>query len=108
MIMIKPIGKTILLDVSTGSASTSLTSTSGQPINGVLVSNLSTGVVAYATVSVSSATVIAPTTSTAQNVVPVLGLTQAEIGLQAATTPSTVWVNAIASGSGTVALTPLF
>ena len=106
--MIKPIGKTILLTVSTASATVSLTSTAGQPVNGVLVSNLTSGVAAYATVSLTSATVVAPTTSVAQGLVPVLGLNVAEIGLQAAANSSTVWVNAIADGAGTLALTPLF
>ena len=106
--MRKPIGPTILLDVSTASSTVSLTSTSGQPINGVLVTNQTSGVIAYATVSVTSATVVAPTTTVAQALVPVLGLSTQELGLQATTTPSTVWVNAIASGAGTLSLTPLF
>lgn len=106
--MIKPIGKTILLDVSTASAAVSVTGLANQLINSVLVTNITTGIVAYATVSVTSATVIAPTTLAAQSLVPVLGLTDRQIGLQGAVTSSTVWVNAIASGAGTLAITPLF
>jgi hypothetical protein len=108
MTMIKPIGKTILLDVSTASASVSVSSLTGQPVNGVLVTNQTSGVVAYATVSLSSATVVAPTTSVAQGIVPVLGLSTQEIGLQSTLTNSTIWVNAIASGAGQLAITPLF
>ena len=104
----KPIGPTKLLSVSTASASTSLSSQAGQPILGVAVFNLSSGVTSYATVGISSSTVKAPTTTTASNVVPVLGLTQGLVELQTTTTPATVWVSAIATGDGTLALTPLF
>lgn len=104
----KPIGPTRLLDVSATSASASLSSTAGQPVSAVLVTNLTSAVVAYAAVATSTATVVAPSTSTATNLVPILGLSQTVIELESSTTPATVFVNAIAGGSATLALTPLF
>lgn len=104
----KPIGPTILLSVSTVTASVSLTSVQSVPIQAVAATNLTSGVVTYATVSLTSATVTAPTTTVAQNLVPVLGLTQDRLELQSTQTSTTVWVNAIASAAGTLALTPLF
>lgn len=106
--LIQPVGSTKLMSVSTASTSSSLTvTTPGTIVGGVLVSNLTANNTAYVSISSSVGSVTAPTTSVAQFVVPVLGGTQVTVNASPNPQTSTVWVNAIAVGSGSIAITPL-
>ena len=106
--LIQPIGNTLLMSVGTGSTSSSLTVTAnGGPVGGVLVTNLTANNTAYVSISSSVGSVTAPTDSTAQFVVPVLGGTQVTVNATPNPQTGTVWVNAIAVGSGTLAITPV-
>ena len=105
--LIQPVGKTKVVTVSTASTSSSVTvSDPGTLIGGVLITNLTTGNPVYASLSAASGSVTAPTT-TGQFVVPVLGLTQATVANTVNPMTATIFVNLIAAGSGSVAITPL-
>lgn len=106
--LIQPVGSTKLMSVGTASTSSSVTvSDVGTLVGGVLVSNLTANNTAYISISSSSGSVTAPTASTAQFVVPVLGGTQVTVNATPNPMTGTVWVNAIAVGSGTIAITPV-
>ena len=106
--LIQPIGNTLLMSVGTGSTSSSLTVTTPDAIvGGVLISNLTANNTTYVSISSSVGSVTAPTTSVSQFVVPVLGGTQVTVNATPNPQASTVWVNAIAVGSGSIAITPL-
>ena len=106
--LIQPIGKSLLMTVTTASTSSSLSVTTPEAvIGGVLVTNLTANNTAYVSISSSSGSVTAPTTSVAQFVVPVLGGTQVTVNSTPNPQTGTVWVNAIAVGGGTLVITPL-
>lgn len=106
--LVQPVGSTKLMTVGTGSTSSSVTvTTPGTIIGGVLVSNLTADNTAYVSISSAVGSVTAPTSATAQFVVPVLGGTQVTVDATPNPQTSTVWVNVIAVGSGSVAITPV-
>lgn len=105
--LVQPIGNTKVIAVGTASTSSSVASTTGVPkIGSVLVSNLTADNTAYVSISSTQGSVTAPTT-TGQFVVPVLGGTQVAVACTPNPQTSTVFVNVIAVGSGSVAITPL-
>ena len=105
--LVQPVGDTLLMSVGTASTSSSLSATVGTVVGGILVSNLTADNTAYVSVSSSVGSVTAPSTSVGQFVVPVLGGTQVTVNATPNPQASTVWVNAVAVGSGTLAITPL-
>ena len=106
--LIQPVGNTLLMSVGTGSTSSSVTvTTPGTIIGGVLVTNLTANNTTYVSISSSVGSVTAPTTSVSQFVVPVPGGAQVTVNATPNPQTGTVWVNAIADGSGSIAITPL-
>ena len=106
--LVQPIGLTKLITVGATTTSSSITVTNPNSIiGGVLVTNLTANNTVYVSVSSTVGTVVAPTTGTGQFVVPVLGLTQLTVNSTPNPQTSTVFVNVIADGAGSIAVTPL-